>query len=206
MKTADKKTVAGAVLISAGMLFVAVALILAAHNLRDTARAGRAAASVMEKLRPAAEAASAEAGPAAIRGGEAYEYGGTVDIGGQKYIGYVSFPDLGLELPVNGGCDEEKLKDGPCRYFGVPSRPGFVICGHNYTVHFGRLGSLREGAGVIFTDAEGKRYVYEVVKTESVAPDAVRYMISDEWDLTLYTCTLSGTARYTVRCKLAENM
>ena len=205
MKTVNKKSVAGAVLVSAGMLFLAAALILVAHNLRDTARAGRAAASVMEKLRPAVGPEETETGPGTIYGGAAYEYAGTVKVGGQKYIGYVSFPDFGLELPVNSECDAEKLKDGPCRFFGTASQPGFVICGHNYTVHFGKLYDLREGAKVIFTDASGKRYVYEVRKTEAVSPDAVRYMISDEWDLSLYTCTLPGTARYTVRCKLAEN-
>ncbi len=80
-----------------------------------------------------------------------------------------------------------------------------MICGHNYTVHFGRIDNLREGAKVIFTDVRGNKFVYEVKESELVNPDAVRYMISDDWDLSLYTCTLPGTARYTVRCKLVKD-
>ena len=38
--------------------------------------------------------------------------------------------------------------------------------------------------------------------TEVIDASGVEQMLSGEWDLSLFTCTTSGSARHTVRCKL----
>ncbi len=41
---------------------------------------------------------------------------------------------------------------------------------------------------------------YTVVELQSLRPTAVSSMKSDSYDLSLFTCNMSGNARYTVRC------
>lgn len=46
---------------------------------------------------------------------------------------------------------------------------------------------------------------YEVAEIEILSPDAVEEMTEDDGDLTLFTCTLGGGSRVTVRCVLTES-
>ena len=64
---------------------------------------------------------------------------------------------------------------------------------------------LTEGAQVYFTDMDGMRWTYEVSYVENLQPTQIEEMTekteeSDEWDLTLFTCTTGGSARCAVRC------
>jgi len=43
-----------------------------------------------------------------------------------------------------------------------------------------------------------------VAAREVLLPTAVEEMTAGEWDLTLFTCTLGGRSRVTVRCELVE--
>lgn len=98
-----------------------------------------------------------------------------------------------------------KLKKSPCRYRGSVYKDDLVIAAHNYRTHFGRIKDLSEGDEVIFTDIDGNIFYYEVALLEILAPNAVVEMESSEWDLTLFTCTLGGASRVTVRCKRKDN-
>ena len=51
-----------------------------------------------------------------------------------------------------------------------------------------------------FTDAVGNRFEYRVVLTETLMPNDVEEMKSGEFDLSLFTCTVGGSYRVTVRC------
>lgn len=123
-----------------------------------------------------------------------------VVINGYAYIGYLSIPGLGLELPVMSGWDYTRLQIAPCRYTGSLRGEDLVIMAHNYANHFGRLASLSEGDSVIFTDMDGTATAFEVVGMDILAPTAVEEMISGDFDLTLFTCTYGGRNRVTVYC------
>lgn len=125
----------------------------------------------------------------------------TVEIDGYAYIGYLSIPALGLELPVMDEWDYTRLKTAPCRYFGSVYSDNLVIAGHNYAGHFGRLSALEIGDTVRFTAVDGTVYTYRVGDMEMLPPTATEEMIVSDWDLTLYTCTRGGTKRVTVRCE-----
>ena len=47
---------------------------------------------------------------------------------------------------------------------------------------------------------EGSTFSYTVMELEPLPADAVEEMTSGDWDLTLFTCTLDGQSRITVRC------
>ncbi len=88
----------------------------------------------------------------------------------------------------------------PCRYSGSVYLDNMVIAAHNYTHQFGLLQNLFGGEAVIFTDVDGNVFAYEVSQVETLASTDVQEIIDSSWDLTLFTCTLSGTNRITVRC------
>ena len=60
---------------------------------------------------------------------------------------------------------------------------------------------LDSGDPIDFTDVTGTVYHYQVIQTEILPDTAVEEMEQGNWDLTLFTCTLSGTQRVTVRCE-----
>ncbi|MBQ1279282.1 MAG: sortase, partial [Clostridia bacterium] len=118
-------------------------------------------------------------------------------------IGILSIPALDLELPVLTDWSYAKLKKAPCHYYGSCYEKDFVIAAHNYKAHFGRLSELQVGDLVVFTDVSGTAHYYEVVILETIPKNATKEMITSGFDLSLYTCTLGGGSRITVRCTLS---
>lgn len=127
-----------------------------------------------------------------------------VEIDGHAYIGYLSIPALGLDLPIMADWNYGKLQIAPCRYTGSVRGEDLVLMAHNYASHFGRLAALEEGDNVIFTDMDGVVTVYQVVGQDILDPYAVEEMTSGEFDLTLFTCTYGGQSRVTVYCDRLE--
>ena len=127
-------------------------------------------------------------------------YAQYVQVEGYSFMGYLTIPDLGLELPVMSDWNYDKLNISPCRYAGSVVTRDLVIAAHNYDSHFGAIGSLREGAEVIFTNTGGDSFHYSVALIDTLNPVEINKMTAGEYDLSLFTCTLSGTARVTVRC------
>lgn len=125
-------------------------------------------------------------------------------INGYAYIGYLSVPELDLELPVMSGWTSRQLQIAPCRYTGTLRGGDLVIMAHNYNTHFGRLSQLAEGAQIRFVDMDGKTWDYTVEAMDVLAADAVEEMTAGEYDLTLFTCAANRTHRVTVRCDLKD--
>ncbi|MCR4760867.1 MAG: sortase [Oscillospiraceae bacterium] len=123
-----------------------------------------------------------------------------IPLDGYNYIGYLTFPTLGMELPVMDTWDAQRLRRAPCRYYGSAETHDLVIAAHNYRSSFGQCRNLQIGDEICFTDAAGIVHKYLIGEIEIVEPTAVEYMISSDWDLSLYTCTYSGAQRLTVRC------
>lgn len=122
------------------------------------------------------------------------------EIDGYDYVGYLSIPDLDLELPVMSEWDYTRLKIAPCRQFGSSRTDDLVIAAHNYQNHFGYLYQLQLGAVIIFTDMEGIENTYTVTKVDTLAPTEVEAVQKSGHDLVLYTCTYDGKTRVTVFC------
>ena len=127
-----------------------------------------------------------------------------VQVDGQACIGVLSIPVLELELPVLTDWSYAKLKIAPCHYYGTVSEKNFVIAAHNYQSHFGRLTELQPQDLIMFTEMSGEIHYYEVVLLETLPGNAVEEMITSGFDLSLYTCTVGGGSRVTVRCNALE--
>ena len=180
-----------------GTVCIAAALSLFLWNQRADQSAGASVDSIL----PQVEQCVAQTPP---ENDDPYDTAMTeVEIDGYAYIGYLSIPDLGLELPVMSDWDYTRLKIAPCRYSGSTKSDDLVIAAHNYTRHFRSLKRLSIGAEVTFTDMDGVVSVYEVVATDILAPTDVAEMTAGDYDLTLFTCTYGNRSRVTVRCERA---
>ncbi len=205
----------GMIPILLGLLLVVAALCLTLYNFWDGARAEksvRQASGRLEALIPPPPEPQPEDTPP-----EEIMYPDYIlnpkmdmpekDVDGVAYIGSLSIPSLELELPVISQWSYPNLKIAPCRYTGSAYLDDLVIAAHNYESHFGRLKELSLGDEVVFTDMAGNVFRYEVAELETLAPTAIEEMTAGEYDLTLFTCTIGGKSRVTVRCdKIEEDM
>lgn len=204
------KTRLGNVLLAAGALFLAAALLLTGNNLVETYQAGQTSERLAQEVLHRIESQTQGEDPSqgALAGEEEVpEYlrnpemeMPVVEIEGNGIIGVLEIPALGLSLPVMSEWSYPNLKLAPCRYSGSAYAGNFTIAGHNYSTHFGPIGELNAGDSITFTDMQGNRFAYEVQVVETLEATAVADMVSEEWDLTLFTCDLSGESRITVRC------
>lgn len=200
----------GTLCFAAGLALLLGALGLAGYNLWDEGRAAAAADNAMavlsEKVVPADP----------ITPEDIVDLSGEVripdyvldpemeppalEVDGGRYIGYLEIPVLELSLPVLEDWSYPNLKLSPCRYTGSPYQDNMVVAAHNYPRHFGRLKELIEGDEVRFTDMDGNVFAYTVVEQQQLDPQPVEAMLEGDWDLSLFTCTLGGQYRVTIRC------
>lgn len=128
------------------------------------------------------------------------------DISGIPYIGYLDIPALNLQLPVIAETSSRYLRKSPCRFTGSAYLDDLVIGAHNYVRHFRNIGNLSYGDEITFTDMDGNVFAYKVANIEILQPNQGKELCSGEWPLTLYTCTLGGRTRITVRCEKVDEV
>lgn len=202
--TRHKRAKGGTVLIAAGLLLLLASLLLVGYNLWDERRAGQAVDSVMEQMAQAIPSPGAATLPEGMIPDHILAPNiemPTLEVDENDYVGYLSIPALSMDLPVLSDWSYPKLKQAPCRYSGSAYQDNLVICAHNYAKHFGSLGQLTPGDQVSFVDIDGNEFQYQVVELVQLRPEEVQEMVSGEWALSLFTCTLDGRLRMTVRCE-----
>ena len=185
----------GTLLMAIGYLMVAAAVVLFALNNIEQQNAAKSTDELMPKLIKEIN----EGQKNVINPAEKNEM--TVKkIDGFEYIGFVGIPKLGLELPVMADWSEYRLKIAPCRYSGDLYDDDLVIMAHNYKVHFKNLDKLQAGDTVTFTDMDAVTTEYQVAALDMLHETDIEQMTAGEYDLTLFTCSYSGSSRITVRC------
>jgi sortase A len=190
----DRKT---SILLLSGGLLLAAAVFLTSYNLYSEQRGDAQAAQTASVLREMVPL-QAQSEQAASTTAEQMQ---TVTIDGEDYIGTLDIPVLGLSVPVNFSLSNPQLKKSPCRYQGSFLSDDLIIAGHNYKHGFGLLKQLTAGDEVTFTDVDGYVYRYEVTEIEQLDGQDIAGMEAGDWDLTLFTCTIGGAKRVTVRCQ-----
>lgn len=190
----------GSIFTAIGLLLIAAALCITAYNIFDSNRAAKVANEMLEKLEIAApiEEIDKTQIPAYQLNPKMEMPVETVD--GYEYIGILKIPTLQLELPIMSEWSYANLKVSACRYAGSVYLDNMVLAAHNYQRHFGMLADVSAGAEVKFVDITGNEFTYEVIEVETLNPTAIEEMVRSEHDLTLFTCTIGGRSRVTVRC------
>lgn len=123
---------------------------------------------------------------------------------GYHMIGSIEVPSVDVRLPVLGDWSEELLKVAPCRYQGNISDGNLIIMGHNYKAHFNPLHKVSVGAEVEFENAVGRIFCYRVAKIEKLHRTQGELLPSDEYPLTIFTCSPGGLERVVLRCELVK--
>ena len=192
-----------------GLLLMAAAFGLVLHNRIEADEAGQNAERVLAELsdamreRSESDTPAEDHLPAAVEADKTVPVMATEVIDGNRYIGVLEIPALGISLPVGENWTEELLQLSPCRYSGSYYTDDLVICGHNYERHFSPIKYIEPEELVYFVTVEGTRYSYYVVQRETVQPNEIDKMLGKEdvpWNLTLFTCNNGGESRCAVRC------
>lgn len=209
-------------MITIGLLLIAAALFLVSYNVYGELRAEQAAkqaATQLDAYLPAEAAPEAPTDPVEdqdplVRDERTvipdYVLSPNMEmpvetINGIDFIGVLRIPALELELPIISEWNYPNLKSAPCRYSGSAYLNNLILCGHNYASHFGSLKTLSEGDIATFTDIDGNVFIYKMVERETLNPTDIEGMESGNWDLTLFTCTVGGQSRVTIRFELEED-
>ena len=215
------RTKTGTVLILLGLILLAGAMALYLYNDREDRAAAEASRNLMPQLvesivlrtegqqeRPNSDspdsAASGENETPDVAVPPEERVMPVVEVDGHGYIGFLSIPSLGLELPVMADWSYPQLRIAPCRYTGSVRGEDMVVMAHNYDSHFGPISGLQIGDSVLFVDMDGRTIPYQVVGKDVLPPTAVDEMTSGEFDLTLFTCTYGGASRVTVYCNRTD--
>ena len=196
-----------------GILLILGALALLGYNQWDANRADKASQDALGKLEETLtetiEDKTKDEEPVVQPELDPEQEMTVTDIDGWGYIGYLSVPSIGLELPVMSEWSYAGLKVAPGRYSGSTYADNMVVCAHNYAKHFSPIKWLALGSEVYFTDMDGQRWSYEVSNVETIQPTDIDKMITasdeDAWDLTLFTCTTGGRSAITPE-KVAINL
>ena len=193
-----------------GCLCILLAAGLTIYNTRDASRAEKTAQERLEELdreiaenttRAAADTADETATGQSAQTETMEEQEMPVLLADNEgYIGILEIPSLNLRLPILSSLDYAKLRIAPCRYDGSAYQDDMILAAHNYSRHFGQIKDLQPGDIVNFTDTEGHIFSYTVQETEYLKGTDIDKMYEGDWDLTLFTCTLGGRKRVTVRC------
>lgn len=201
------KRKAGKLLMTIGLLLIAAALLLMVYNIWESKKAENMSEEILNQIKDGQDenVSSDDADEKPL-----YEIYPDMEmpvltIDGVDYIGILTVPSLGLELPVAGNWSYPNLRRSPCRYKGSAYSNDMIIAGHNYSRHFGGLKNLAIGEEISFRDVDGHIFQYQVDDIETIPGTAVEDMHAGEWDMTLFTCTYGGKSRVTIRCRKLEN-
>lgn len=200
-----RKASPGAICVLLGVVLLLAALGLYGYNRWEDAQAGAEAQTVVQDLQEkVVEQTQSAASAPAIDYSSLDPELPVVELDGYEYVGYVSIPAIGIDLPVMSEWSYPRLKIAPCRQFGSSRTDDLVIAAHNYESHFGKLTSLTAGDSVTFTDMDGIVNEYVVNKVEVLDPHSVEEVEHSGYALVLYTCTYGGKTRVTVFCDRAS--
>lgn len=200
-----------------GILLIAAALSLTAYNFWDSNRAGMASQELVQALpipetvvpvNPSLHLAMIGATDIPEMPAEVPKLDTEVPemvvapLSGQPCIGVLDVPEYRLSLPIIEIYSLDNLQAAPCVYYGSYFTNDLVICGHNYTTHFGKLRDIPLGSDIYLTTVDGCVYHYVVDNLETLSAYSVTEMTQGDWDLILFTCTTDGQSRRAIRCIL----
>lgn len=191
------KTKKGTLFIIIGLLLIVLALFIIGNNIYDEYIANKSSTSAINQL--------IELIPE-NKGISDYILDPNMEmpiatIDGWDYVGIISIDTLDVILPVIDQWSEEASYISPCRYYGSVYKNDMVIAAHNFPSHFGKISDLTIEDKIVFTDMAGNSFYYRPVTLEVLAPTDIEKMTDGENDLTLFTCTIGGQKRVTIRCE-----
>ena len=123
-----------------------------------------------------------------------------LEINDVDYAALVEIPSLSLALPVADAWDSSGLYRSPARFYGSCYDHSLIIGGADNTHQFSFCDHIDNGTVITVTDMTGAQFSYTVSRVDRSKSAHSSWLISKEYDLTLFCRDIYSMEYVAVRC------
>ena len=123
-----------------------------------------------------------------------------LEINDIDYAALIEIPSLNLSLPVADVWNSQKLYNSPARFYGSCYDHSLVIGGADNSYQFSFCDKIDNGTVIIVTDMTGTQFSYIVSRVDRSKSAESNWLISRDYDLTLFCRDALSMEYVAVRC------
>ena len=123
-----------------------------------------------------------------------------LEINDVDYVALIEIPSLNLSLPVADVWNSQKLYHSPARFYGSCYDHSLVIGGADNSYQFSFCDKIDNGTVIIVTDMTGTQFSYTVSRVDRSKSAERNWLISRDYDLTLFCRDALSMEYVAVRC------
>ena len=123
-----------------------------------------------------------------------------LEINGADYVALIEIPSLNIELPVADAWNSKKLYKAPARFYGSCYDNSLVIGGEDNAKQFSFCDKIDDGTIITVTDMTGTQFSYTVSRVDRSQSAESNWLISSDYDLTLFCRDTYSMEYIAVRC------
>ncbi len=128
-----------------------------------------------------------------------------LEINDVDYVALIEIPSLNLSLPVADAWNSQKLYNSPARFYGSCYDHSLVIGGADNSHQFSFCDKIDNGTVIIVTDMTGTQFSYTVSRVDRSKRAKSNWLISRDYDLTLFCRDTLSMEYVAVRCSFMYN-
>ena len=126
-----------------------------------------------------------------------------LSLDGTDYVAMLEIPAFGVTLPVADQWDSKNLYRAPSRFSGSAYDQTLVIGGADTPEQFSFCDQIDNGAVITVTDMTGAQFTYTVSRVDRAKHAASQWLMSADYDLTLFCHDFYSMEYIAVRCLLS---
>ena len=123
-----------------------------------------------------------------------------LEIDDVDYVALIEIPSLNLTLPVADAWNSKKLYYSPARFYGSCYDHSLVIGGADNAYQFSFCDKIDNGTVITVTDMTGTQFSYTVSRVDRSKSAESNWLISGDYDLTLFCRDTYSMEYIAVRC------
>ncbi len=123
-----------------------------------------------------------------------------LEINDVDYVALIDIPSLNLSLPVADTWNSQKLYSSPARFYGSCYDNSLVIGGADTSHQFSFCDKIDNEAVINVTDMTGTQFSYTVSRVDRSKNAESNWLISRDYDLTLFCRDALSMEYVAVRC------
>jgi len=123
-----------------------------------------------------------------------------LEIDNADYVAMLEIPSLNVVLPVADKWKSDKYFNTPARFYGSAYNHTLIIGGKDYSHQFSFCDKIDNGTIINITDMTGTMFSYTVKTVERSENAAKNWLISNDYDLTLFCKDIYSSEYIAVRC------
>lgn len=126
-----------------------------------------------------------------------------LSLDGTDYVAMLEIPAFGVTLPVADQWDSKNLYCAPSRFSGSAYDQMLVIGGADTPGQFSFCDQIDNGAVITVTDMTGVQFTYTVSRVDRAKHAESQWLMSADYDLTLFCHDFYSMEYIAVRCLLS---